>query len=210
MPREKALKSRSRLTTRSSLFSRKSVGPLLTESRAEAILAMLMDSTSTICYIKSQPEQFRITVDEETFRYTPDFLYERDNGDVVYAEVKDDRYFKKPKQVARLEMAQTSFEAAGMELRIFTDKELQKNQVLLTNLRHLQRYRAAAYKRLVPLDVTLLHPLPRTLGELKARMGPETSYRLISEELVWCDLTKELADCTPITEMEGRKHEFID
>lgn len=210
MARLRALKSKSTLTTRSSLFSTKSIGPILTESYGEQLVAILLEFTTSICFVLSQPETFYITINGEKFRYTPDFYFERTTGEQVYIEVKDERYLRKPEMSDRLEKAKAYFEKEGMELKIITDQQLRDKTMHLNNIRHLMRYRSRAYNQLVPLTAQVPQPLPRTLGELKAVVGAENAYRFIANETIWCDLGERLTDDTIITDMGDNEHEYID
>jgi hypothetical protein len=217
MPREKQLKSRSRVTTRSAVPSRKSVKPILCESIGEKDFANLMDYSTNIVGIQSQPYTFRIEADGCTYRYTPDFLVTRACGTYAYIEIKRSDALNKEDIRKKLTIAAEFFEDRGEEFYVVTELEMSANPIPLSNIQHLKRYRTRSLERMQKIR-SYIPKEPMTLRDLQAQIEKEKDSEfaqivcaeLIANELVWCDLYQHLSFDSLLKPMRGNGYVFIE
>lgn len=208
MLREKALTSRSANTTRTAVFSTKSVLPVLCESVLEHIYVLLAEFTTEVEQIIYQPETFRLRHKGKQVRYTPDFRIIYPCGSYCYVEVKDQRNLAKEKTVDRLELIKGFFKDRQEEFYVVSDSELSRNHTLIANLKHLKRYRTRQTQRLDKFVVKFDKNQQTTYQDLCNDFGELVATDLIANQRVWCDLEQEITSASIIKPVGGNDYVF--
>jgi hypothetical protein len=200
-------------TSRRSLTGRVAIGGLSIpfESSLERDFLVLLDFDPTVVDVRGQP--IRIDYVDSVGRsrhYTPDFLVEYDEGDVVLYEVKyrstlrEEWALLKPK----FRGARKYAKARGWRFSIITDQEI-RGTAMLANARFLRPYRDR------PRDEGIEEHLVRTLAIL-GEVTPEALlvaayrslenrmmavpwlWRLVALNRIHADLRYRLTMSTPI------------
>ena len=217
MAREKELKSRSRITHRSSVPSRKSRIPLSCESPNEKDFVLIMEFSTNVVEIRAQPQTFKFEDNGCTYRYTPDFEVTITCGTRVLVEIKGTRFIDQTKEREKLAIVRNFFEKNGREFHILVGSGVGDDQTLLSNIRHLKRYRTRTQNRMEYISAHI-PDRPMTIKQLQAKIACTLDEdqaqivctELIANQLVWCDLRKEIRLTSIVQPMGSDGYVFID
>lgn len=180
------------------------VSPILTEGVLEAAFCYHLEADPAVLKYECQPLGFYYYLDKELHSYnpldkeqhlyTPDFKVWLDNGDIVYYEIKEQRYIDKEFKEIFFPAVQKQAKYLGRSLKLITEKFIYADP-LFTNLK---RMRKANKLRNIPIDVSnqivevLKAGKKMNPSELFAQLDHEYDlgiiYKLIGEGIIQSDI----------------------
>jgi hypothetical protein len=98
------------------------------------------ETNPAVVIYKAQPETFRLVIEGETRRYTPDAAVLFEDGRCVIEEVKYRKESEDPEVKRLLDLVRPEIERRGFEFRVRTEDDIRR-EPRMTNVRLLLRWR---------------------------------------------------------------------
>jgi len=181
------------------------------ESILERNVALLLEHSPGVVTYQEQPALIRYWDGEQMRDYFPDFEAALLDGTRVHLEAKHSHALIKPKIARKFRAIATHYQRTSIQFRIVTELECQR-EPLHSNLRRLNYLRNKKVADPLPSRETLFRLLGDStvpLAGLEARLGADTTQRLLALGLLQCDLTTEITPDTLIAVTEGGRHAAV-
>lgn len=180
------------------------------ESLLERDAIQLLEFSPGVVSYQEQPTLIHYFDGHQMRDYYPDFELLLRGGAWVHLEVKTSSQLAKPKVASKLRAIATNYIQRKQKFRIVTEQEIRR-EPLLTNARTLS-YLLGRSGYSLPTAAALIqilgqNPLPFSMAE--AKLGRETTLRLIATGALECDLTQPLTADTPVVVAQGGRHATI-
>lgn len=170
------------------------------ESQLERDAILLFEFSHGVSAYREQPHTTKYVLDEKIRRYTPDFELTLKSNEVQYVEVKPAEKLLDPVERMRFKNIERHYLRYGFTFWIFLDHQIRQAE-LLVNLGLMAKYRGMSFSLFERRQlIEKLSKIPQTtFKQVTALLGdPRTTWRLIAEQILFCDLRQVVNEDTKL------------
>lgn len=183
------------------------------ESQLERDAILIFEFSHGVSAYREQPHTTNHFLNERSHRYTPDFELILKSNEVQYVEIKPAEKLLDPVERVRFKNIERHYFRYGFTFWIFQDHQIRQAE-LLVNLGLMAKYRGMPFSLFERRQlIEKLSKTPQTtFKKVTALLGdPRTTWRLIAEQILFCDLRKIVNEDTKlnIQPKENFDHELF-